>query len=131
MRSICLQPIVLIGLTFAAVGLPHVPNSVRALALLGLLFDAICGILLHIYVMHSDLSVSLEGSHLEINSTFDIGMTAVRGGIMKFKYQVTFLGDHLGAVAGGFIELAVTLGAIAMCIGLWLLATRSRARHIA
>jgi hypothetical protein len=130
---ICLQPLVLIGLTYAAVGLPDVPLPVRAIALFGLLIDAVLGTLLHIHLLRNAFEISIEGDNLKISSHTDMGRLALMNGITKYQKQVVFCGDYLGSVAANVIELIGILGALAICIGLWWLAMHSRpsfpARH--
>jgi hypothetical protein len=121
---ICLQPVALLGLTFAAVGLPHVPAPVRGLALLGLLVDACLGVLLQIYLLHNDFAMSVQGDKFAISSHADMGGSALANGVIKFRMHLIFLGDHAIAAAG-LIKVLAALTAVGICIGLWFLAARS------
>ncbi len=126
---ICLQPLVLIGLTYAAIGLPHVPLTVRGLALLGLLIDAAFGVLLHIHLLRNTFDISPAGDQLKIGSHIEMGRAAIANGVTKFQMQAPFLGDQLGTVAGAIVEAIVVVCAVAICAGLWLLASRGQGRH--
>ena len=74
---ICLQPVVLLGLTFAAVGLPHVPKAVRATGLVGLLVDAVLGIWLHFHLLQNDFDWVEQGGRVGPTAHLDMGMSAV------------------------------------------------------
>ena len=84
------------------------------------------GIGLHIHLLRNVFDMSIEGDNLKISLHIDMGSNAIINGVTKFQKQVVFLGDSLGSVAASAIELIVILGAVAICIGLWLLAMRSR-----
>ncbi len=118
---ICLQPMVLLGLTFAAVGLPHVPKMVRAFALGGLLVDAVLGILLHFHFEKLEFGWVVQGTGFAPTVNLDLGLGAVSNSFLKFSHQLTFLGDHVTDAAGA-IELVIGVGAVAICVGLWYLA---------
>jgi hypothetical protein len=118
---ICLQPVVLVGLTFAAVGLPHVPPVVRGIALLGLLVDATLGILLHFHLLHGDFEMTVVRDQPVPRAHIEMGILALRNGWVKFIYKVTFLGDHAGDAAGA-LQVLAALGVLAICFGLWHLA---------
>ena len=121
---ICLQPVVLLGLTFAAVGLPRVPKPVRLVALAGLLVDAVLGILLHFHLLTNDFDWLVKGDRAGPTSHLDLGMSALSNGLLKFSHQLTFLGDHAVEFAAA-IEVIILLATLGIIVGLWLLAARS------
>lgn len=121
---ICLQPMVLLGLTLAAVGLPHVPRELRGAALVGLLIDATLGILLPFHLLQNDFRILAIGGNWRVQSHIEMGLSAINNGLLKFANHLTFLGDHAVAAAG-LIEAIVGLSAVAICIGLWFLAASS------
>ncbi len=124
---ICLQPMVLLGLTFAAVGLPRVPKAVRAVALLGLLVDAVLGILLHFHLLNKDFGWVVQGDRAGPTTNPEMGMSALNNSFLKFNFHLTFLGDHVIEAAGA-IEVVLVAGTLAICAGLWFLSDRSAGR---
>jgi hypothetical protein len=122
---ICLQPMVLLGLTFAAVALPHVPRLLRGVALVGLLIDASLGILLHFHLLQNDFGiVPASNGRVTFRFHLEMGKSALNSSLAKYNHNLTFLGDHAVEVAG-IIEPFVFLGVLGICIGLWLLAAHS------
>ncbi len=124
---ICLQPMALLGLTFAAVSLPQVPKGVRVFALAGLLVDVVLGILLHFHFQQYEFGWVTEGNDFAPTTNLNMGYHAVSNSFFKYIHQLTFLGDHV-AEAAGAIELCIGAGAVAICVGLWFLAARSAGR---
>jgi len=121
---ICLQPLAALGLTVAAVGLPHVPTPVRIAAILGLLVDAALGVVLHVHLLQYTFDLSDNGPQLIVGAHLDMGMAAVGNAALKFRSHLIFLGDH-AVGAAGLIEGIIGLGTIGIAGALWWLAPKS------
>ena len=116
---ICLQPLMLLGVTLEAVGLPHVPRWFRAIAIVGLLIDANLGILLHFYVQRNNLEVTRTGDQVSVAHS-ELGSMAIQNALLKSDHFVTFLGDHTADIAGCTLAVMI-LGILAICLALWFL----------
>jgi hypothetical protein len=123
---ICLQPLVLLGMTFAAVGLPHVPRWFRKIVLVGLLIDATLGILLHFYILRNNLEVTRIGDQVSVAHS-ELGSMAIQNALLKSDHFVTFLGDHAANFAG-YTLAALIVGVLGICLTLWLVSNYPQAQ---
>lgn len=122
--QICLQPVALLALTYAAVGLVSLPRGLQAVALAGLLLDAVLGILLHVHLLNRDFGFSFREGRIFATDGFDLGRVAMLNGFTKFAHNLSFLGDH---AAGAALVLQVGLAALALgiVVALWRLGAGS------
>jgi 4-amino-4-deoxy-L-arabinose transferase-like glycosyltransferase len=119
---ICLQPLVLLGLTFAAAGLPHVPRWLRGIALVAILIDAGLGIFLQFYELRIDHTVGRDGDRVTVSHA-EMGMSTIANALLKADFHVTYLGDHAADYAGYLLAVMVVV-ILAIPPGLWWTAER-------
>jgi hypothetical protein len=125
---ICLQPLVLLGVTFAAIGLAKVPRWFRKLALAGLAFDAIFGVFLHFHTLQNHIDVHVEefrDSHKVRASRNDLGTFPIRNAVLRSTHGLTFLGDHASNFAI-VLDVAAALILLGILAAIWLLADYGR-----
>jgi hypothetical protein len=120
---ICLQPILLLGITLAAVGLPHVPRWFREIALVGLLVDAGLGIFLHFFILQTHHDIARVAGEVTVSHT-ELGISSVNNGVLKFASHVDFLGDHTMDYAT-LLTAVLIIGILLIWQGLSLVAKRN------
>jgi hypothetical protein len=102
---ICMQPLAYMGVTLLATYLPAMPTWFRALAVLGMAFDFLVGILLHFTMQR----------HTFTPGAPDPGLIkqAELNWLEKQAACFTFIGDHF-AWAGRALPVLLVVGAIAL-----------------
>jgi hypothetical protein len=108
---ICLQPLLLIGLTFLAVRYRTLPRAVRLLLWAGLLVDSAVGVYLHFSLENQVFPFSRIGEWFQVTVTPDtLSNTAFGNYSEKVQAGLQFLGDRFAPSAdilkGGVLILA-------------------------
>ncbi len=112
--AVILQPLAIIGVTLLATHLPAMPLWFRALALLGMAFDFLVGILLHFAMQRHTFAPGADPGLIK---------QAQLNWEEKQAAGFTFVGDHF-AWAGPLVPLLLVVGAAA--IGWYVVATAGR-----
>jgi len=97
LAHISLQPLILIGAAVAAAVLPRLPWPVRIIALIGLAWDYLVGVILHFWLEQLPLKVfevAQPDGTLAIGNTFGIGGAASSSVYLKQIGHLVFLGDQ-------------------------------------
>ncbi len=97
LAHICLQPLILIGAAAAAAVLPQLPWPVRFVALTGLAWDYLVGVILHFWIEQLPLKVlevAQPDGTLAISNTLGIGGGASSNVYRKQIGHLAFLGDQ-------------------------------------
>jgi len=111
LAHICLQPLVLLAVGFLATQFPGLRFPLKCMVLVGLLFDFLLGIALHVHLLHSNIQPGL-------------------GTITTFNWQIkqrvglVFLGD-LVASWGPMLQMVFFVTGIALVIVLAVIGHRS------
>jgi hypothetical protein len=96
LAHICLQPLILIAVGVSAAALPHLPRLVRLLALAGLAWDYLVGVVLHFWLEHLPVEVFVfehpDGSRT-FGNEFGIEGAANVNAALKQTYHLAFLAD--------------------------------------
>ena len=114
LAHICLQPLMLIAVAASATALPHLPWLVRVLALAGLAWDYLVGVMLQFWLEHLPVEafevVQPDGSRT-VSNVFAINGAANANASIKQAHQLAFLGD-------AWPEACPRLWACAVLVGL-------------
>ena len=96
LAHICLQPLILIAATVSATAIARLPWPVRALALVGLAWDYLVGVVLQFWLEHLPVEafvfVQPDGSRT-VGNLFGINGAAIDNAAVKQTYALAFLGD--------------------------------------
>lgn len=112
LAHICLQPLVLMLVALLASRFVLLEFPLKAMVVIGVSFDVALGIILHFFLLRSDINPGL-------------------GTITTFNWQIkrrvglVFLGDHMASWAG-VLQVAIITGAIIMVATLALVGWRTR-----
>ena len=114
LAHICLQPLMLIAVVASATALPRLPSLIRVLALAGLAWDYLVGVMLQFWLEHLPVEafevVQPDGSRT-VSNVFDINGAANANASIKQAHQLAFLGD-------AWPEACPRLWACAVLVGL-------------
>jgi hypothetical protein len=129
LAHICLQPLILIAVAASATALPRLPWLVRVLALAGLAWDYLVGVMLQFWLEHLPVTVSMivqpDGSSTTANS-FGMDWAAHANATIKQAHQLAFLGDAWPEACPRLWACAVLVG-LAAWVSLVFYAFRSEA----
>lgn len=92
-----LQPLILLGLAWIAASIPTLGKRIRICLAIGMGVDAVCGIVLHFWLQHIDLS-TLYADYRNEESIRHLGFPAWSNYLSKAGWQLRFLGDQNFAV---------------------------------
>jgi hypothetical protein len=120
LAHVCLQPIVLIGVVFAATALPSLPRRVQAIALAGALVDFLVGILLHFDLQHRVFEMAPDATgRMVVRNTAGLSMAAAFNWKEKAVRGLVFWGDRCGDVAAAGVEILLVLTVLVLLSGLF------------
>jgi hypothetical protein len=114
LAHICLQPLILIAAGASAAALPRIPRLIRVLALAGLAWDYLVGVMLQFWLEHLPVdlfAIALPDSSRPVGNRFGIEGAAIVNATIKQAHQLTFLGD-------AWPEACPRLWACAVLVGL-------------
>jgi len=113
LAHICLQPLILIAVAASATALPRLPWIVRALALAGLVWDYLVGVMLQFWLEHLPVEafevVQPDGSRT-VSNVFDINGAANANASIKQAHQLVCLGDAWPGACPRLWACAVLVG---------------------
>lgn len=119
LAHVCLQPLVLMGVCFAAASFPSLPPVVRTMTLAGALVDFAFGILLHFDLQRRVFEfVPDAAGHTTIRNPDGLSMAAVFNWREKAMRGLVFWGD-MAQPAAVVVECALTLAALLVLLGLF------------
>lgn len=98
LAHICLQPFVLLGLTFLVARAPTLPRPWRLALALGAALDLVCGIVVHFFAQH-----------IAVGIIFPLGDLAVLNFAAKLQHKLVFAGDHAAAHGLALAGLATAI----------------------
>jgi len=129
LAHICLQPLMLIAVVASATALPRLPWLVRVLALAGVAWDYLVGVMLQFWLEHLPVEVFTivqpDGSRT-VGNRFGIEGAADFNADLKQTYHLAFLGDAWPAACTPLWACAVLVG-LAAWVSLVVYAFRSEA----
>jgi hypothetical protein len=114
LAHICLQPLMLIAVAASATALPRLPWLIRVLALAGLAWDYLVGVMLQFWLEHLPVDLfanALPDGSRAVGNRFGIDGVAIVNATIKQAHQLTFLGD-------AWPEACPRLWACAVLVGL-------------
>jgi hypothetical protein len=123
LAHICLQPLILIAVAATGAALPRLPWLVRLLALAGLAWDYLVGVMLQFWLEHLPVdlfAVAQPDGSRAVGNRFGIEGAAIVNATIKQTHQLAFLGD-------AWPEACPRLWACAVLVGLaaWLVLAAS------
>jgi hypothetical protein len=119
LAHICLQPLTLIAVAASATALPRLPWLIRVLALAGLAWDYLVGVMLQFCLEHLPVdlfAIARPDGSRTVGNRFGIEGVAIVNATIKQVHQLTFLGDAWPEACPRLWACAVLVGVAAWVV---------------
>lgn len=123
LAHLCLQPVVLMGVTFLAANLPPLPSAARCVLAAGAAVDFAVGVLLQLSIENitvQHLRIQDDHTYVSLND-LPVTKAAMDSLYTKFTCSLSFWGDNPAL----FLQLALVVGCVVM---LWRVLMAGRRR---